>query len=205
MSDSKEVNSQRLLNELFTTCWEVEGKDDHLTHSRTIEVITGLNGNILSPANSYRQPNGVTHGLVVVGNILDVRSSTNPQCHNFQGVVITSQTSSGSQAGQNEIEVYSLSQFNLGDEITFTEGDDNQRKRRETETKTITGARLDGDRMFIRLDSGLSYDWPAKTFIQATVEDPSTAQRVPIEPDLSAAKTLTASFFLTLVAISFIC
>jgi choice-of-anchor A domain-containing protein len=84
---------------------------------RTINGQTGVAGHILSPQNAYNQPQGVTYGKVIVGNVIEARQNNKPNCKKFNTVTLSAVVVKPVQLGDTLIYVADLSNFVAGDQI----------------------------------------------------------------------------------------
>jgi len=183
-----------------------------LGSGRVITLLTGIGGNLLAPNNIYSQSNGVTKGLVIVGDVTNMVQSNLPRCTKFDPVVISAHTRQRIQGGgkkkqgTTDIPVYSFGSFTLGDSVTVG-----------TETTTIVNGVYDENGYLVLVVSpALVNSYPPNTVITTTVADPLNAIRpqipVPENPSgtvdqesSSGASTLTifSGLFIALIALIF--
>ena len=140
---------------------------------RTLNITTGIAGNILAPDNNFEQPNGVTQGLVVVGDVRSVVQANKPNCRTFDPVIILSYTDgeitpSKKRQSESRIPVPSFGGFIVGDEITIG-----------SETVTVVRAIIENDQSFLIVEPALTGTYGTNTKISTTVVD-LTIERPPI-------------------------
>jgi len=144
---------------------------------RTINIQTEVGGNILAPNNIYTQINGVTKGLVIVGDVTAVVQNNLPNCAKFDPVVISARTrarieghspSRDTTTDGDLIPVYTFGSFALGDEITIG----------GSETVTFTKGVVDTDgNLYLQVDPVITGSYGADTVISASIQDPGNAVR----------------------------
>jgi len=152
-----------------------------LGSGRVINLLTEVAGSILAPNNIYHQTNGVTKGLVIVGDVTAVIQSNLPNCDKFDPVVISAITRARIQGtGPNRaaegqgtyVPVYSLGSYSVGDQLTIG-----------SETVTIIGGVVDGaGNFYFKVDPAIQGNYGAGTTISTTVDDPSSVVRTAITP-----------------------
>jgi len=152
-----------------------------LGSNRVITLLTGIAGSILAPNNIYKQTNGVTKGLVIVGDVVAVVQSNLPNCDKFDPVVISALTRARIQGtghargtGVGEyVAVYSLGSFSVGDQITVGGA--------ET-TTVIQGVEDVNGGLYLQVNPAIQGNYPPGTTVETTVSDPLNAVRTPITP-----------------------
>jgi len=147
---------------------------------RTIEIQTEVGGNILSPNNIFHQTNGVTKGLVIVGDVTAVVQNNLPICNKFDPVIISAHTrdringnpQTRDTSASDLIPVYTFGSFALGDDITVG----------GAETTTVMNGVYDSNNnLFLQVDPPLTGTYGADTVITASVADPGNAVRPQIK------------------------
>jgi len=88
-----------------------------LGSGRTITANNGVAGHILSPQNTYSQSQGVTYGILIVGNVLQARQNNKPNCIYFSPVTISTIIVEPVTIGDVTIYVADLANFIAGDLI----------------------------------------------------------------------------------------
>jgi len=139
-----------------------------LGSGRTISVVSGVSGNILGPNHYFSQTGGVTHGLVIVGDILASLSTTQPDCHDFQSYDIVTVNTDTINAGDSDIPVAGNTQFALGDQVDINGG---------SESVTVTDLTIVDGQSYITVDPAVSGSYTQGTFISTTINDPSLHNR----------------------------
>jgi len=138
---------------------------------RTFTTSTGLNGNILAPANTVSQNNGVTRGLIIAGNIPSAIHAQSPNCQKFAPVTITGKTAAagGNKRSVTGLPVYSFGSFAIGDSITIG-----------GQTVTIIGATEENGVNYFIVDPPISGSFSKDESFSTTIADPSNIVRNPI-------------------------
>jgi len=143
-----------------------------LGSGRVIQGQTGVAGHILAPRNTYNQTNGVTYGLVIVGNVANARQNNKPNCATFRAVTLSTKVVEAVKLGDTTIYVADLSEFAVGDLICIN-GD----------CKKITAGQItdvNGDGHYeniISVDAGFDAHTGDNIIASTTVNDPTNANR----------------------------
>jgi len=144
-----------------------------LGSGRTITGQTGVAGHIIAPNNAYTQDNGVTYGLVIVGNVVQARQNNKPNCVTFRPVTLSTKIVKPVKIGDTTVFVADFGQFIAGDLICIN-GDCR---------KIVAGnvADVDGDGVVdhvITVDSAFGQDHAGNNLLATTdVTNPTTANR----------------------------
>jgi len=158
---------------------------------RTININTGIGGNILAPNNDLVMTNGVTLGLVVVRNVLQSVQYNMPNCQNFTSVVLSSVVVTSTPIGSSSIRTAGSNAMNLGDVCTTgTPG----KKRQGDQTFTIVGATVDAlGNVYLTIDPPLTAPLDPNTPFYTVVANPDTANRQDLTPNVTASSTVAPS------------
>jgi len=168
-----------------------------LGSGRTINVASGVAGNILGPNNYFSQTGGVTHGLVIVGDILASLSATNPNCYDFQAYDIVTVTTSSINSGDTSIDVANNDNFATGDSLNLG----------GTQNVTITGLFVINGQDVITVNPPSSGDYGSGTFLTTTVPNPTFNNRTVTPPTVidqsssNGSSILSAAFALLIAAL----
>jgi len=146
-----------------------------LGSGRTINVASGVAGNLLGPNHYFSQTGGVTHGLVIVGDILACISTTEPNCHDFQSYDIVTVNTGDINSGDDSIPVSGNTQFALGDSLDINGG---------SESVTVTSLSIVDGQSYINVDPAVSGNYASGTFMSTTVNDPSLHNRTLTPPTI---------------------
>jgi len=148
---------------------------------RWINVTTGIGGNILAPNNILYQTNGVTRGLVVVGDVKATVQNNKPNCKNFDPIVIIGKLNDDivNPIVQSKRDVYetqadgvfsylpvaTFGSFSIDDVITIN-----------GQTTTVVGGAKQGDQVYIVVSPQVSAAGAGASF-STTVANPSSLDR----------------------------
>jgi len=146
-----------------------------LGSGRTINVASGVAGNILGPNQYFSQTGGVTHGLVIVGDVISALSTTEPDCHDFQSYDIVTVNTDAANSGDSNIAVSGNSQFALGDSLDINGG---------VESVTITQLTIVDGQPFLTVDPAITGNYASGTFMGTTVNKPSSHNRTLTPPTI---------------------
>jgi len=142
---------------------------------RTIFANTGVSGNILAPRNSYSQTQGVTYGMVVVGNVIAARQNNKPNCLNFNSVLVSSKILKTINIGDTQVVVAGVSNFVIGDLVCIN-----------SDCKKVTAASdntdVDGDGSLdhvLTVSEAYSVAYGTANFLTSVVNNPDMAVRDP--------------------------
>jgi choice-of-anchor A domain-containing protein len=86
---------------------------------RTIEVSTGVGANILAPNCNFVSHQGVTRGLLIIGNVEHIIQANRPDCITFEKVVLSTRTAEESKVGWKRLYVITFNGIQPGDMICF--------------------------------------------------------------------------------------
>jgi len=147
---------------------------------RTINVETGLFGNLLAPNNILVQKTGVTQGLVVVGNVQYLLQANKPNCIEFDTIIVTGWAAGTTVRGEypskkrgtanqvSIIPVFAYGSFTVGDQVNVN-GEENC---------TIIGVTQYGGSNAIVCQPPLTKDYPPNTKFTTKVAFTSTDEIV---------------------------
>jgi len=162
-----------------------------LGSGRVINLLTEIAGNLLAPNNIYHQTNGVSKGLVIVGDVTAVVQSNLPNCLKFDDVVISARTRARIEGGEL-VPVFNFGSFNIDDQVDVG-----------GEKGTITDGVYDEDgNLFLVVDPALTGTHDEGTTVSTIVSDPGNTPRTQIKavkyvPSSSSdASSLVACFAL---------
>jgi choice-of-anchor A domain-containing protein len=151
---------------------------------RTINVQTGLFGNLLAPNNILVQKSGVTQGLVVVGNVQYLLQANKPNCIEFDPIFVAGWSSAPTVRGEQPsrkrgtanlvtiIPVYTYGSFSVGDQVNVN-GEENC---------TVIGVTQYGNGEALVCQPPLTKDYPPNTKFYTKVAFTATDEiiRTPI-------------------------
>jgi choice-of-anchor A domain-containing protein len=136
-----------------------------LGSGRTVSSSSGVAGNILAPRHTFQQTGGVTHGLVIAGDITAALSTSNPNCEDFAAFTINTVSTGAVEAGSTRVPVAGLSSFVAGDTITI---------QSSGEEATIDGLLMVDGQPTLELSAALANPIDEGSFIEGTVSDANT-------------------------------
>jgi choice-of-anchor A domain-containing protein len=138
---------------------------------RTVDVETGLQGNLLAPGCSFKQTNGVTLGLVIVYTVLSFVQANKPNCLLWNPIQITGKVAGPIQSVPyptptkryattvSVIPVFDFGTWSVGDKVQIG-----------NETCTIVGGTMSGDSPSLLCIPALTGSYDQGTDITGTVQ-----------------------------------
>jgi hypothetical protein len=164
-----------------------------LGSGRKITVSTGAGTSILGPDNTLFMENGVTRGLVIVGDVEYIVQANLPNCFSFKKVQLSTRSTEISYPGWKKIYVVIFNGIQPGDMVCF----DGECQ------KVIAIEEGDGKKVLV-LANPLQIEVPADSFITAEAEgDRTTAAPgawTGYEPINGATSVALAAVLMVLIA-----